>query len=41
MQRPAPKFKPKKVSAEEPASIPYNIFVNLDIAPCIYGASFE
>ena len=41
MLKPAPKFKPKKISAEEPPSIPFNFFVNFDIAPCIYGAAFE
>ena len=41
MMRPAPKFKPKKVSAEEPASIPLENFANLDELPQMYGASFE
>ena len=41
MIRPAPKFKPKKVSMEEPASIPLANFTNLDELPIMYGASFE
>mgnify|MGYP000498153103 FL=1 len=38
MQKPMPKLKPKKVSAEEPPTIRFSNFANLDEVPCIYGA---
>ena len=39
--KPPPQFKPKKVSAEEPESIRFSIFANLDEVPMLYGAGFE
>ena len=41
MQKPAPKFKPKKVSAVEPETLQYLSFSNLDEVPNIYGANYE
>ena len=41
MRKPAPKFKPKKVSAVEPETLQYQSFKNLDEMPSMYGAHYE